>query len=185
MSALLVVAVVTLSVFVHSLWTMHNSDSSIIRGDLRAAIDNMYLPTVIDPHTKQQYIYEASLTFPTPAVSRATSFRYAFQPAEKEFKASIGLTTTSLLAISYNHLGTGTPNDVFQNVPDFQNCSKELIIQFASGVGDERFSLTTTKKLADGRTLYLYQNSSCAAFYKANSVDIASDIKTAEGVQSY
>jgi hypothetical protein len=175
----LAVTTTMLGVRVAILWRLHNNDFSTVRGYIKDAVEGLYHPAIVDPKEKRQYIYEASLTFPIP--SDYQTFRYSYQPPANGMNEQIMLTTASALAASYSQLGSNP----FEQVPQYRQCSKEFIVQFAAGdTGWEGFTEITSKTLADGRIAHLFKNTKCDGVY-SKDVAIASYQKTLESIESY
>jgi hypothetical protein len=165
---------------VRLLWSAHNSDLSVVKGLVKDATENIYQPAIIDPKEKQQYIYEVSVRFPA-AAQRLENFRYKYYPADNNMKAQIIVASNQSLAAAYNALGS----EVFKNIPTYQRCSKEFIVQFDEGIDQPDFKLAAAKPLADGRTAYLYKNITCDKLFNDNSVNVAGHQHTLEAIESY
>lgn len=176
----LVICVALLGAKVRVLWAAHQSDLSVVKGLIREANENLYRPAVIEPKAKQQYLYEASLRFPASEY-RLHNFRYSYVPADKDFKAQVTLASDASLMAMYAKLG----DKVFENIPTYQRCSKTFIVQFAEGVDQPEFTLLTSKPLADGRTAYLYKNTTCDAAYVNTAMDVAGQQRLLEAIESY
>jgi hypothetical protein len=165
---------------VRLLWSAHNSDLSAVKGLVKDATENIYRPTIIDPKEKKQYIYEVSVRFPA-AAQRSENFRYSYYPAGNNMKAQIIIASDQSLITAYNALGS----EVFKNMPTYQRCSKEFILQFDEGIDQPDFTLAATEPLADGRTAYLYKNATCDKLFNDSSVNITGHQHTLEAIESY
>jgi hypothetical protein len=165
---------------VRILWSVHNSDVSTIRTLIKDANEQVYHPTVIEPKERQQYMYEAAVRFPV-AADNQLNFRYLHQPSENGLKEQLLIATDDSLNAAYQTLG----NNVFENVPQYQRCSKEFIIQFADAGNETGFTKIGTKPLADGRTAHLYKNTSCDSVYKDHGLDMQAQQAIVEAIQSY
>ncbi|HEX7963088.1 MAG TPA: hypothetical protein VF466_00710, partial [Candidatus Saccharimonadales bacterium] len=163
-TAILLVAVIVLGCWLHTMWWRQNTDTFAIRSLLRDAINGLYQPTVVGPREKLQYAYQASVDFPLPTGDQQP-FRYGYVAAENGFKEQLTLTTQTVLNAGFSQLAGANPAELFKHVPTYQRCSTELIVQFAKDVGDDKFALAAAKKLNDGRTAYIYQNEYCKNFY--------------------
>ena len=183
-TAILLVAVVVLGCWLHGVWRRENTDTFAIRNLLRDAINGLYQPTVVSPREKLQYAYQASVNFPLPT-SNQQPFRYGYVAAENGFKEQLTLTTQTILNAGFSQLSASNPTELFKHVPTYQRCSTEFIVQFATGVDDNKFTLAATQKLANGRTAYIYQNTYCKNFYHANGIDTVADLAIAKALQSY
>jgi hypothetical protein len=167
-------------------WNMRvrsDNDFSVVRGLIIKAVEDLYMPTIVDPKEKKQYIYEASVRFP---VSTAfNNFRYYHIAADANTPSSeeISIATNNSIWVGVGRLNSGI--SLFDQVPDFQRCSKEFTIRFVNSADiDPDFNLVNTKLLADGRTAYLYKNSSCNDFY-AGAVDVDAHHTILEAIESY
>lgn len=119
-------------------------------------------------------IPEARLQLPAPT-NEVRDVLYVYEPAEqyddtvtgeKETTAErVRITTASLSRSGRSLLNAYDENNpllLFERVPTAQACSRGFSLQFASE--DNGLILTGTTALADGRTLYIYQEPSCSIY---------------------
>ncbi len=63
-------------------------------------------------------------------------------------------------------------DDLFEVVPGTQACSRGFTLQFSEQFGDSgSLSLSGTKTLGDGRTLYVYRETTCDAHYGVDELE--------------
>lgn len=74
---------------------------------------------------------------------------------------SVQITTKQLAGISRQRLLVGqTVDDIFSFVPEAQACNRGFVLQFTAG-DDNGLTLSGTRRLQDGRTLYVYREPEC------------------------
>lgn len=161
-----------------------NSDTTVLRMLLKDAVEGLYRPASVQPEQHMQYIEEASLRFPI-AKQHYDNFRYSYAPASDSFRETIEISSSQAISAGYSQLGTG--EKIFENVPQFQRCSKLFAIQFSSEAPDNGYSFEAagSKQLADGRTAYFFKNNSCDLLYKDMAVDVDTAFATLKQVESY
>lgn len=180
----LLAAVLILGAYVKFL-SKHSDDTNYFttRTLIKSAVEGLYKPTIVEPQTKQQYVYEANLRFPAADASY-NNFRYAYTAGDEAFKTSLELTTTALLGSTGGTLASS--EKLFDGVPQYQRCSRLFAIHFEPGIDTlYSFDEAGTKKLADGRTVYFYKNNSCSKLYKEMRIDVAAIEALFTQVQSY
>jgi hypothetical protein len=124
--------------------------------------------------TADMRIPEARLQLPAPT-NEVRDLLYVYEPAgqfddtvtgEKYTTAErIQVTTASLSRSGRSLLNAYDENNpllLFERVPIAQACSRGFSLQFASE--DNSLILTGTTALADGRTLYIYQEPACTIY---------------------
>jgi hypothetical protein len=181
-TATLAVSTGLLGAKVRILWAVHNSDMSTVKQLIKDANERVYHPAIINPAERKQYIYESSLRFPL-ADAATLNLRYFYAPADTaaNTKEQVIVATETSINAAYNTLGT----NVFANVAAYQRCSKEFIIQFNEDAGQEGFTKTAAKQLADGRTAYIYKNTSCSETFKDAGLNMDAQQAIVDAIESY
>lgn len=178
----LVAAVALLACYTHALWRDRQSDQSVIKGYIRDAVEGLYKPTVVNPESRKQYVYEASARFNLPA-PYAQPFRYSYQALSEDSSENIVITTDAALRTGYAKLQS--PN-IFDHLPQYHRCARMFSVIFGNSKPiDDSLVLFTSKTLADGRMAKLYKNNSCDSFYYDSGMDMATYQQVIESIESY
>ena len=186
LSGIALLAVLVLGCFLAVLWQTNQRQSYL--PSARTAIDaveNLYLPAVLSPTEKKQYVYSANIRF--AAADPYDTIRYTFDPgiAGTPTGSTVGITTSKTLK------GLETP---LLNRPDrsaelgtrLQQCAQLYAIRFEPGLTPYGgFMPLKDVKLKDGRTAYIHKNSNCVPPSVQAMTDL-DDIETIiSSVESY
>jgi hypothetical protein len=102
-------------------------------------------------------IPEARLQLPAKPES-ITSVVYYYEEASDNWPESFQVTTNDLVALGLSKLNGQSHEEIFENVPEAQACSRGFTLRFNQPEGEKAH---TSKKLVDGRTLYVWREHQC------------------------
>lgn len=161
----------------------NSANTFVVRSYIKEAIEGLSNQTIVDPKERKEYIYEASLRFPAVAGER---FRYGYFK-DSDDKETIQLSANEIFRDAAATLNKPDIDDVFNNVPQFQACSREFILQFVEGLEgyENDYTLAKTLPLADGRTVYLYRSDACASIYDSGDINVNDHQAILEKLESY
>ena len=134
------------------------------------SIDNLRVPAPIDPKTGDVYLPEAHLVLP-PRPDSTMQLLYN-DNSSAEDGTNTEVTTRTILSRAESRLwsaqaeGTAPgwhhdPMAMFNQVPNLQACARGVQIFSKPQTQNRTFRLKETKQVADGRTLYMYTESTC------------------------
>lgn len=124
------------------------------------AVENLTQPVPEDARTGERYIAAARLRLPA-SDQMDNLLLYHYSPALGDAQAELTLASRTALGITKSKvLGGSNHQATFDAVPELQACSRAFRVTFAPAADNES-PLTFEKKLADGRTAYVYADSGC------------------------
>lgn len=162
LSGISIVALVVVSCFLAVLWQNGLRESfRPIAGSAIQYVENQYIPAVVQPVEKKQYIYSANVRF--PITDPYNTIRYAYDPGINPAKS------TAILTITTSPTLQALEGPILQN-PDhtsnlearLQECARLYVIRFQPGLtAYGNFAPLKNVPLKDGRTAYIHKNTSC------------------------
>jgi hypothetical protein len=184
---LLAILVVSLSLAVKDVFVSRDqADATTMRLLLKSAVENIYNPAAVDAKDSRQYIYNARLSLPLSDDSEV--FRYSFSRGVGDGSADsteVYLSSQSALSAGYAAIAEANNFDgIFATVPTYQQCTKLFQLRFTN-VNQDGFTSIGSKQLADGRTVYMYKNTSCNDFFQRNNMNMADLEGVVTQVESY
>lgn len=186
LSGLAILAILVIGCFVVILWqnTMRDSFRPAATATI-SAVENLYLPTVIVPVEKKQYVYSANIRFAAP--DPYDGLRYAYDPGTTNTRTSstITLTTTGTLKNLEAPL-LNNPVRAAEYTPRLQQCGRLYVIRFEPGLTPYGgFGPLQDVKLRDGRTAYIHKNTGCVPSTPQAMTTLDDIEKTILSVESY
>lgn len=181
-----IVALIFMGSYVSILWK--NVDRDALLTSARYVIDaneGLYLPTVINPLEKKQYVHSANIRF--PLADPYNSVRYSFDPG------AAGTTTSSQVVITtdqtlreYASPLLANPEKSPEHTQSLQQCTKLYAVRFEPGlVSFGGFTPLKEVKLKDGRTAYIHKNASCVPASTAAMNQLDKIEQTILGIESF
>ncbi len=161
-------------VFDACLWHRSRPTSDgVIENLVIRAVDGLLDPLPIDAQSGKGYVASVRLVLPG-VPPQLTGLMYSYFPAVDSSPAELHFTTNSIMSAAKSKVlsaGVNPARDVrqsteaaFKQIPNLQACSRGVSI-----VIDKPLESTTdalkdlgSKKLSDGRTVYLYSETGCA-----------------------
>lgn len=162
LSGTAITAVIVVGCFVTVLW--QNNQTEALKPAIQTAVnavEGQYLPAVVSPAEKKQYIYPANIRF--AITDPYNTFRYNFDPgiAGTPTSATIQLTTNADLR-NMERAALRNPAQGSQIMNRLQRCKTLYVVRFVAGVTPYGgFVPLEQVKLKDGRTAYVHKNSEC------------------------
>lgn len=176
--AILFLAQMTFNVYVYQNLASTSNPSAIIHAIINAS-RSLHKPAPVEPTTGKVYLPEVRLVLPAPDSLRHLLYS---NPTEQE----VQITTSDILNEAETKLWTSGEseigvsdkmNAVFTEVPNLMACSRGVQLFFApQDFDDPKVQLQATKTLANGKTIYLYTESTC----KGNLTELAEYVKQAQ-----
>jgi hypothetical protein len=124
------------------------------------AVESLTQPVPEDARTGERYIAAARLRLP-PSDQMDHQLLYHYSPALGDTQSELTIASrTALSSTKAKVLGGSSFQATFDAVPELQACSRAFRATFAPATDNES-PLTFEKKLADGRTIYVYADSGC------------------------
>lgn len=160
---LLLVAQITFDVLIYR----RNGDDLLISTLMIRAVEGLHKPAVIEPITGDVYLTDAKLKLPASS-ERYIIYRYYegtdFQAEEVSISDNQILNElgSKLISTSQSPYGGRNTKNVFDQIPNLQACSRGVHIRYekANDQGSG-FKLEFTKKLNNGRKIYIYTEKKC------------------------
>ncbi len=148
--------------FMSFIWQNQMSESNLkITTLILQAVDDLDIPIPIDAQTGKAYIPQVRLVLPIKPSTIAPELEYRYSAAQGEFPEELSIPHThGIWRARSAMIGARTFDDIFNIVPKLQACSRGYKLSF-SPKNDEQEKLIFTKKLADGRDLYVYLENVC------------------------
>lgn len=161
-TGLLVVTVLIGAFFIQGMWWQQQVEGNgKITTLILQAAEGLNAPAPIDAKTGKVYIPQAKLVLPARTSTAGSELHYRYssaqdgQPEELAIVNEYGFRQARTEMISAMNL-----EDTFTEVPALQACLRGYQIYFAP-IADTKNPLTFSKKLGDGRTVYVYLDSGC------------------------
>lgn len=151
--------------------TIQPGDQSVITNLVINAVRNLRKPAAIDPKTGNVYLTEAHLVLP-PQTSFATQQILYSDNTTADAGTNVAVTTRAILSRAESKLWSAQaearapgwhhdPTAVFKQVPNLQACASGVQLFSKPQAQNKNFQLKATKQVADGRTLYMYTETTC------------------------
>ena len=144
------------------------SDQSGITNLIINAVETLRKPAHVDPKTGDVYLTEVRLVLP-PQAGFATPLLYS-DSISQEGGTNAEVTTRAILSRAESKLWSAQPESpswqhdssrMFDEVPNLQACARGVQLFSQPQTQTNNFRLKATKQLADGRTLYMYTETTC------------------------
>lgn len=162
LSGISIVALLVISCFLVVLWQSSLRESfRPVAGNTVQIVENQYIPAVVQPVEKKQYIYSANVRF--PVTDPYNTIRYAYDPGITQTKTSAMLTiTTSPTLQTLEAPILQNPDHTSNLEARLQECARLYVIRFEPGlVSYGNFAPLKEIPLKDGRTAYIHKNTGC------------------------
>lgn len=162
LTGLAILALLVIGCYVSILWQSNERESFRSVANLSVkAVENLYVPTVISPTEKKQYIYPANVRLGVS--SPYDTLRYEYDPGIGQTKTSSMLTlTTSNTLHDLTIPIINNPGRTFDYMPKLQRCSRLFVVRFEPGLPPQGgFAPVKDIRLKDGRTAYVHKNTAC------------------------
>jgi hypothetical protein len=186
LSGLAILTIVVLGCFVIVLWQANQRESFRPAAENTVSmVDSQYLPAVIVPSEKKQYVYSANVRFPISDPYNV--LRYAFDPGVAGTPASATITlTTNRTLQSFKAYALQHPERVNDYSARLQECSRLYVIRFVPGLLPYGgFTPLAEFHLKDGRTAYIHKNATCVPDSVQTMNDLDKTEKVILAVESY
>ena len=126
------------------------------------AAQNLRQPLPIDAQTGKVYIYEVKLMLPAQGPDTKMEYSYDKPINPTDYDEELRLTDVA----SYRSSSAGIRNaqtlgQLFAAAPHFQACNRGYLVRFKPNYATETVPLLFTKKIKDGRTVYVYLENEC------------------------
>lgn len=185
-SGVLIVALIVLGCFLTILWQQFNEREAFrpLAALSVQAHEDLYVPAVIVPAEKKQYIPSANIRFMTDDPYNA--FRYEFDPGLAASKTSSTIILTTYRTLQELKAPIISDPSRVQHITKLQQCSRLYVIRFEPGLTPfGNFAPLKDVKLKDGRTAYLHKNAGCvpSSTQEMNRLDTLE--KTVLSIESY
>ncbi|MGH7141959.1 MAG: hypothetical protein ACREF5_00555 [Candidatus Saccharimonadales bacterium] len=127
--------------------------------DLLRALNQLVVPTVVNPKTGQLYVAQADLVLPKPP-QNVGSVGYSFAPPINDLNSEeVSIINQSDLIQAEGGIQNGNSTNTIMNaVPKAQSCARGIQIYFQPQSGQKEFF---SKKLSNGKMVYFYEDSLC------------------------
>lgn len=147
------------------LYKMYVRDSrpSVITQLIVNAVGNLHKPAPVEAKTGNVYFPDAKMMMPPPS-SPALEIEYSNVGDAKT--PELDITTRQLVGQATAKLWTAQSGvsrkdeslAVFNQVPNLQACARgvQVLLRPSPGIDSNKLKLQATKKLTDGRTVYIY-----------------------------
>ena len=117
----------------------------------------------LDPKTGDAYL--TSLKLIVPASSLPTNSWLVFTPSSE--KDQLSVSDSYVIAATENKMyNADTIDSLFENVPEFQACSRGVLLSYGQVDASMYGTLKNTLLLKNGRTIYLYMDGHCPRLNK-------------------
>lgn len=162
----LLLGVVAQIVFNQIVWQQLNQNSSFpLRTLIKESLDNLTdQKSVISADNR---ITELHLQLPSQSTfsSDPDKILYAYVKAEEGYPEYAQITSVTITRIGMSGLNNFTHDELFRGVPIAQACSRGFTLNFEDKINHiyEKQENVGSKKLADGRTMYLWRERECIA----------------------
>lgn len=153
--ALVVLALTVQALFIRDLYDRSDRQAADGMEDLLIdAVHGLNREPAVEPTTGRLFIPASHLVLP-PNPSLNLYYRAGADESTVHFVDA----SNQAQAISKMR-GAQSLTDVFKEVSTLQICSRQIVVSFAPDPkdSDDLLTLKNTKKLKDGRTVYVYQN---------------------------
>lgn len=161
-------------VFVWQRMTSSPSAEPYVATVIFRAIEDMYSPAPVDAKSGAIYISEAGVTLP-PSSLRNVWYAYHTDEAEPFM---LSFTTQQMISDGKNNISDAYNNvyvdrnfsldkdekaflALFNELPGLQACARGVQLFDQPQTDDKKLTAQGSKRLSDGRTLYLYTEDSC------------------------
>jgi hypothetical protein len=157
-----IVTLMVLGCFLATLWQNGVRESHRTNANFVIAnVENSFLPGIVNPIEKKQYIYSANVRF--PVTDPYQNLLYAYDPGSELVKTAPAITlTTSTTLHEYAAPLLNNPSLVDRYAATLHKCTQLYIIRFVPGlIPSGGFTSLKDVRLKDGRTAYIHKNATC------------------------
>lgn len=164
-----VLLVLTQLAFDAYVYRNQSGDQSVITNLIISSVETLHKPAAIDPKTGNVYLTESHLVLPPRTDFAPQQILYS-DNSSQESGTDVGVTTRFILGSAESKLWSAQavspgwhrdPMRIFNEVPNLQSCARGVQLFSKPQTQSDSFRLKSTKQLTDGRTLYIYTETSC------------------------
>lgn len=126
------------------------------------AAQNLQTPLPIDAQSGRVYIYEGRLTLPAQGPDTMMNYRYDKPSQSGDYDEEMRLTDVATFRTSTSGVRNAqTLDQLFSAIPHMQACGRGYRVLFKPNYDTESGPMLFSKKLKDGRTIYVYLEKDC------------------------
>ena len=139
------------------------AQTAILRGMILDAAEGLRKPVPVDAQSGQVYIHEVHLTLPEQGNRTQALYSYSKPENPGDFIEELNIVDVSAVRIAKPELNNAQNTDqLFAALPKFQACNRGYFLTFKPAPSYEDAPLIFSKKLKDGRTLYVSKENTCS-----------------------